>query len=91
MENEEVSLIITKIHTAGIRNILLNRLFVALTIFVLGYGRDIPADTMCRARTVYTETKPLAAACLIKSNVQLLVVKNHDTKVGIYPLLNNKI
>jgi hypothetical protein len=76
MENEEINVIITKTHTAGILNIVLNRLFVALIIFVLGCSRDIPADP----DILYTETKPSAAACLIKSNVQLLVVKNHDTK-----------
>jgi hypothetical protein len=90
MGNEEISLIITKIHTAGIRNILLNRLFVALTIFVLGCSRDIPADTICRVETLYTETKPSAAACLIKSNVQLLVVKNHDTKGWDLPTLKQQ-
>ena len=90
MENKEINVIITKIHVAGVRNILLNRLFVALTIFVLRCGRDIPADTMCTAEIVYTETKPLAAACLIKSNVQLLVVKNHDTKGWDLPTLKQQ-
>jgi hypothetical protein len=82
MENEEINVIITKIHTAGIHNIVLNRLFVTtiFVFFVLGCSRDIPADPMCRASILYTETEPSAAACLIKSNVQLLVVKNHDAK-----------
>jgi len=68
--------IIPLINTAGERTIVLNRLFVAITIFVLGCSRDIPADPMCRTNVLYTETSPSAAACLIKSNVQLLAVKN---------------
>jgi adenine-specific DNA methylase len=82
VENVEFNVIITKIHFAGIRNIVLNRLFVATTIlvfFVSGCSRDIPADPMCRTDILYTETEPAAAACLIKSNVRLLAVKNHDT------------
>ena len=78
MENDEIDVIITDIDTAGLRNIVLNRLLIAITIFILGCSRDIPADPMCRASVLYTQTKPSAAACLIKSNVQLLVVKNHD-------------
>lgn len=33
---------------------------------------------MCRTNALYTETEPSEAACLIKSNIQLLVIKNHD-------------
>tara|TARA_R110000751_G_scaffold73956_1_gene149703 strand:- start:54010 stop:54432 length:423 start_codon:yes stop_codon:yes gene_type:complete len=33
---------------------------------------------MCRASLLYTDIKPSPAACLIKSNVQLLAIKNHD-------------
>ena len=78
MKSEEIDVIITHIDITGLRNIVLNRLFVAITIFVFGCSKDIPADPMCRASLLYTETKPSAAACLIKSNVQLLVIKNHD-------------
>lgn len=56
---------------------MLNRLVVVVLIFVFGCSRDIPADPMCRTNALYTETRPSAAACLIKSNVQLLVIENH--------------
>ena len=78
MANHEIDVIITHISTAGLRNIVQNRLLVVVTIFVFGCSRNIPADPMCRTSVLYTETKPSAAACLIKSNVQLLVVKNLD-------------
>lgn len=78
VEYEKINETITYIQSAGIRNIVLNRLFIAVTIFVFGCSRDIPADPMCRTNILYTETKPSAAACLIKSNVQLLVIKSHD-------------
>jgi hypothetical protein len=57
---------------------VLNRLFIVITIFVFGCSRDIPADPMCRTSILYTESEPSAVACLIKSNAQLLVIKNHD-------------
>jgi len=63
--------------TTSVRNIVLNRLLVAVSISLFGCSRDIPADPMCRVNVLYTEMKPSAAACLIKSNVQLLVLKNH--------------
>jgi hypothetical protein len=78
MENQRIDVIITHTQTASVRNIVLNRLLVVVTIFVFGCSRDIPADPMCRTSILYTETPPAAAACLIKSNVQLLVIKNHD-------------
>lgn len=78
MENDEINVIITHIHTAGVRNIVLNRLFIVITILVMGCSRDIPADPMCRTNVLYTETNPSAASCLIKSNIQLLVVKNNN-------------
>jgi hypothetical protein len=78
MENKKIDVIIPLTYTAFVRNIMLNRLFVVITIFLLGCSRDIPADPMCRTSILYTETKPSAAACLIKSNFQLLVIKNHD-------------
>ncbi|MFQ3191736.1 MAG: hypothetical protein ACI936_002880 [Paraglaciecola sp.] len=78
VENEKINETITNIQPASIRNIVLSRLFIAVTIFVFGCSRDIPADPMCRTNILYTETKPSAAACLIKSNVQLLVVRSQD-------------
>ena len=78
MENEDINAIITHINIEGIRNIVLNRLFIAITILVMGCSRDIPAEPMCRTNVLYTETKPSAAACLIKSNIQLLAVKNNN-------------
>lgn len=78
MDNEKINVIITYINIAGIRNIVLNRLFIAITILVMGCSKNIPADPMCRTSVLYTETKPSAAACLIKSNIQLLAVKNNN-------------
>lgn len=66
------------IHAAGIRNILLNRLFIVVTILVYGCSKNTPANPMCRTNILYTQTEPSAAACLIKSNVQLLVIKNYN-------------
>lgn len=57
---------------------MLNRLLIVVTIFLFGCSRDIPAEPMCRTSVLYTETSPSAAACLIKSNVQLLAIKNID-------------
>lgn len=57
---------------------LLNRLLVVVTIFICGCTRDIPSDPMCRTSILYTQSPPSTAACLIKSNFQLLVSKNHD-------------
>lgn len=78
MENKKIDVIITHTYAAFVRNIMLNRLLVVVTIFIFGCSRDIPADPMCRTSILYTEMEPAAAACLIKSNVQLLVIKNHD-------------
>ena len=71
-------MIITHTHAASVSNIVLNRLLVVVTIFVLGCSRDIPGDPMCRTSVLYTQTSPSPAACLIKSNLQLLAIKNHD-------------
>ena len=57
---------------------MLNRLLVVVTIFIFGCSRDIPSDPMCRTNVLYTQTKPSAAACLIKSHVQLIAIKSHD-------------
>jgi hypothetical protein len=70
---------------------LLNRLLVVVTIFVFGCSRQIPADPMCRTDELYTELKPSAAACLIKSNVQLLAVKNHDNDAWNLPTHKQKV
>lgn len=78
MENAKFDVIIPYCNTTSVRNIVLNRLLIAVTIFVCGCSKDIPADPMCRTSVLYTETKSSAAACLIKSNVQLLVVKHHN-------------
>jgi hypothetical protein len=78
MADQKIDVIITHPYIASVRDILLNRLFVVATIFIFGCIRDIPADPMCRTNILYIETKPSAAACLIKSNVQLLVIKDHD-------------
>jgi hypothetical protein len=85
MADQKIDVIITHTHAASVRNILLNRLLIAVTIFVFGCTRDIPADPMCRTSVLYIETKPSAAACLIKSNTQLLAVKNHDDDVWNLP------
>ena len=47
----------------------------------------MPADPMCRAEQLYTETPPTAAACLIKSQLQLLAIKNHDEDGWSLPYL----
>ncbi|MFT6779709.1 hypothetical protein [uncultured Paraglaciecola sp.] len=77
MANHKIDVIITRVNTTSVRNILQNRLLIAATIFVFGCNKNVPADPMCRTNIVYTQTKPSVAACLIKSNVQLLVIKNH--------------
>lgn len=79
MENQKIDVIIIQTHTHAIsvRNIVLKRLLVVVTIFILGCSRDIPSDPMCRASVLYTDIKPSPAACLIKSNVQLLAIRNH--------------
>tara|TARA_R110002153_G_scaffold241605_1_gene396737 strand:- start:18694 stop:19257 length:564 start_codon:yes stop_codon:yes gene_type:complete len=79
MKDQKIDVIIIKIHTHAISvpNIVLNKLLVVATIFVLGCTRDIPSDPMCRANVLYTDIEPSPAACLIKSNVQLLAIKNH--------------
>ncbi len=78
MEDQKINAIINHTYTVSVHNIVLNRLLVVVTIFVFGCSRDIPADPMCRTSVLYTDTQPSAAACLIKSNAQLLAVKNHD-------------
>jgi hypothetical protein len=78
MADQKIDVIITHTYTASVRNILLNRLLIVVTIFMFGCSRDNPADPMCRTSVLYTETPPSAAACLIKSNFQLLAIKSHD-------------
>ncbi len=78
MAKHKFDVIITHAHSTRVRNILLNRFLIVVTIFVFGCSKNIPADPMCRTDTLYTQTEPSAAACLIKSNVQLLVIKNND-------------
>lgn len=41
-------------------------------------SRELPADPMCRMSTLYAETLPSPAACLIKSNGKLLAIKSYD-------------
>lgn len=76
MMKQKIDVIITYDQACNVRNILLNRLLIVVTILVFGCSRNIPADPMCRTNVLYTQTEPSAAACLIKSNVQLLVIKN---------------
>jgi hypothetical protein len=78
MADHKIDVIITYTDNASVRNILLNRLLIVVTIFMFGCSRDNPADPMCRTSVLYTETQPSKAACLIKSNFQLLAIKSHD-------------
>jgi hypothetical protein len=71
---------------------LQNRLIstiVILTFINLGCSRDIPADAMCRTDAQFPESAPAAAACLIKSNGKLLVIKNIDDDAWNLP--NHKL
>ncbi|WP_299084488.1 hypothetical protein [uncultured Paraglaciecola sp.] len=85
MENQKIDVIIPLSITAIVRDILLKRLLVITTIFAFGCSRDIPADPMCRTSVLYTETQSSAAACLIKSDIQLLAIKNHDSDAWNLP------
>ena len=77
MADRKIDVIITHAPAPSVRNIVLNRLLVVVTILVLGCSRDIPADPMCRTGVLHKDTKTSAAACLIKSNGLLLAIKNH--------------
>ena len=83
--DQEIDVIINQIHVTRVRNILLNRLLIVVTILIFGCSRNNPSDPMCRTNVLYTQTEPSAAACLIKSNVQLLVIKNHDNDAWNLP------
>ena len=83
--DQEIDVIINQIHVTRVRNILLNRLLIVVTILIFGCSRNNPSDPMCRTNVLYTQTEPSAAACLIKSNVQLLVIKNPNNDGWVLP------
>lgn len=80
--DRKIDVIIAHTDITCVRMIFPNSLlFFTLVVFTLinfGCTREIPADPMCRTSTLYSESAPAAAACLIKSNGKLLAIKRHD-------------
>jgi hypothetical protein len=71
VEKEGINVMIVPINAADACNIVLNRLVVAITIFVLECSGEVPTGPLFLTDALYTETSPSAAAYLVKSNVQL--------------------
>jgi hypothetical protein len=85
MADQEIDVIIPKLIIDSVRDILLNRLILVVSIFIFGCSRDIPSHAMCRTSALYTQTEPSAAACLIKSHFQLIAVKSHNNDAWNLP------